>query len=198
MLASRPMSDVPRRVRTFFDVAAIFYLALALVGTVWLGLRHGQLGLELLVDPGGWWIDLGCGLGLGLVLVGGWRLWRWRSARARALEEELATLLAPLSRGEALGLALVSALGEEIFFRGALQGAIGWLPAAVVFALLHAGPGRNLRIWSLFALAAGLALGLYVQLRGALGGAIVAHLVVNGIHLVALSRRAPPTVPPSA
>ncbi len=188
------MSVAPSRPRTFFDVAALFYLGLAVVGVLWLGLRRGRLGLELLIDPGGWWIDVGCGLGLGALLLGGWRLWRWRSARARALEAELAALLAPLSRGDALGLALVSALGEEIFFRGALQEAIGWLPTALLFALLHAGPGRNLRVWSLFALVAGLALGLFVELRGALGGAIVAHLLVNGVHLISLSRRKPPEI----
>ena len=79
-----------------------------------------------------------------------------------------------------MSLALISAVAEELFFRGALQGAIGFLPAAVLFALMHAGPGKGFRIWTLFALAGGLALGALVALRGPLGGAIVAHLMVNG------------------
>jgi membrane protease YdiL (CAAX protease family) len=98
-----------------------------------------------------------------------------------------------------VSLAVISALAEELFFRGALQAAIGFLPAAVLFALMHAGPGKGFRVWTLFALAGGLALGALVALRGPLGGAIVAHLMVNGVNLVRLARRAPlPPVPPPA
>lgn len=181
--------------RPFFETAAFFYLLLATVGTLWLGGQRGRLGGELFVEPTTWWIDLGGGLALGGLLLAGWRLWRHFSATARRIEAELAALLAPLSRGDAVALAVVSAIAEEVFFRGALQGAIGWLPTALLFALLHLGPGKNLRLWSLFALAAGLVLGLWVHWRGALGGAIVAHLLVNGVNLLALERRSRTAVP---
>ena len=176
--------------RRFYLVAWIFYLVLAIVGLLWLGVQRGRLGIELFVDPGGWWIDLGSGVAIGgALLVLWWTLRRFVSA-ARALEDELVHLLAPLTVAEAVSLALISAVAEELFFRGALQGAIGYLPAAVLFALLHAGPGKGFRIWALFALAGGLALGALVLLRGPLGGAIVAHLLVNGVNLVHLARRA--------
>ena len=94
----------------------------------------------------------------------------------------------PLSLGEALALAWISALAEELFFRGALQGAIGLLAAAVLFALLHFGPGRAFRVWGLFALVAGLGLGALVAERETLGAAIVAHALVNGVNLARLAR----------
>mgnify|MGYP003378125636 CR=1 FL=1 len=181
----------------FYRIAWIFYLALAIAGLLWIGTQRGRLGIELFVDPGSWWIDLGAGVAIGAALLALWWALRRFFAAARSLEDELAALLAPLSVAEAVSLALISAVAEELFFRGALQGAIGFLPAAVLFALMHAGPGKGFRIWTLFALAGGLSLGALVSLRGPLGGAIVAHLMVNAVNLVRLARRAPlPPVPP--
>ncbi len=176
----------------FYRIAWVFYLALAIAGLLWVGAQRGRLGLELFVDPGGWWIDLGAGVGLGGALLTLWWLLRRFVAAARSLEDELARLLAPLAVAEAISLAVISAVAEELFFRGALQGALGYLPAAVLFALLHAGPGKGFRVWTLFALAAGLALGALVALRGPLGGAMLAHLIVNGVNLVRLARLHPP------
>ncbi|MBP9145834.1 MAG: CPBP family intramembrane metalloprotease [Thermoanaerobaculia bacterium] len=181
----------------FYRIAWIFYLALAIAGLLWIGTQRGRLGIELFVDPGSWWIDLGAGVAIGAALLALWWALRRFFAAARSLEDELAALLAPLSVAEAVSLALISAVAEELFFRGALQGAIGFLPAAVLFALMHAGPGKGFRIWTLFALAGGLALGALVALRGPLGGAIVAHLMVNGVNLVRLARRAPQSAEPS-
>jgi membrane protease YdiL (CAAX protease family) len=180
----------------FYRLAWFFYLALAVAGLLWVGAQRGRLGLELFVDPGSWWIDLGAGLALGGALLALWWTLRRFVAAARALENELARLLAPLTVAEAVSLAFISAIAEELFFRGALQGALGFLPAAVLFALLHAGPGRGFRIWTFFALAGGLTLGALVVLRGPLGGAIVAHVLVNGVNLVRLARLQPPAPEP--
>lgn len=192
----------PRPAPQFYRLAWVFYLVLAIAGLVWTGAQRGRLGIDLFVDPGSWWIDLGAGVALGGALLGLWWALRRGVAAARGLEEELARLLAPLAVAEAIALAVISAIAEELFFRGALQGAIGFLPAAVLFGLLHTGPGKGFRVWMLFALAGGLALGALVAVRGPLGGAIVAHLLVNGVNLVRLARRgasdrALPLPPPS-
>jgi len=195
MKAFRPE---PGAALKFYRIAWLFYLVLAIAGLLWVGAQRGRLGVELFVDPGGWWIDLGTGLGAGLALLSLWWLLRRHVAAARSLEDELARLLAPLSVAEAISLAVISAVAEELFFRGALQGALGFLPAAVLFALLHAGPGKSFRVSTLIALAGGLTLGALVALRGPLGGAIVAHLLVNGVNLVRLARLAPPPLPQEA
>ncbi len=175
----------------FYRVAWLFYLVLAVAGLLWIGAERGRIGVGLFFDPGSWWIDLGAGIGLGAGLLALWWLLRRYVAAARTLEGELARLLAPLAVSEAVALAVISAVAEELFFRGALQGALGFLPAAVLFALLHSGPGKSYRIWTLFALAGGVALGTLVAMRGPLGGAIVAHLIVNGVNLVRLARLSP-------
>lgn len=182
--------QAPARPATqFYRLAWIFYLALAIAGLLWTGAQRGRLGIELFFDPGSWWIDLGAGLSAGGTLLALWWALRRYVAAARLLEDELARLLAPLAVAEAISLAVISAVAEELFFRGALQGAVGLLPAAVLFALLHAGPGKGFRVWTLFALAGGLVLGALVALRGPLGGAILGHLLVNGVNLVRLARR---------
>lgn len=163
--------------------AWIFYLLLAVGGLVWLGWQRGQLALALFVDPGAWWIDLGLGLALGALLLGLWELARRRLPAAAELERRLSQMLGPLGADEALALAFLSAVAEETFFRGALQGAVGWLLAALAFALLHLGPGPALRLWGGFAAVAGALFGALVLARESLLGAYVAHFTVNAVNL---------------
>ena len=102
--------------------------------------------------------------------------------------------MGPLERHEIVALALLSGFAEELFFRGAVQGAWGWLPATVMFTLLHTGPGSTYRAWTAFAGAAGLALAGLMLWRGNLLGPIVAHVLVNAVNLDQLlseSRREP-------
>lgn len=178
----------PSRSPRFFPLAASFYLALAVTGVVGLGLARGRLGLELVADSGGWWIDLGLGLGAGATLLGLWEAMRRLAAGPRRVEAELAALIGELTVGEAAAIALVSAIAEEIAFRGAFQEWVGWIPSALLFGLLHLGPGRHYRWWTAWSLVGGLGLGLMVDQRGSLGAAIVAHLVVNGVQLQRLRR----------
>jgi membrane protease YdiL (CAAX protease family) len=117
------------------------------------------------------------------VLVGVWALIRRFVPTARRLEADLARMLGPLATAEVVALALLSGLAEEIFFRGAVQGALGWPLATLLFTLLHTGPGRSYRIWTLFAAIAGLLLAGLVVWRHTLLPAIVAHALVNGVNL---------------
>ena len=82
-----------------------------------------------------------------------------------------------------LFLATMPGLAEEVAFRGALQGAIGWIGAAVIFALLHFGPGAPFRLWSGYALLGGLTFGVIAFERQALLAPILGHLIVNLVQL---------------
>ncbi len=84
-----------------------------------------------------------------------------------------------------LFLALFSALGEEVFFRGLLQGllvegfgAYGIPLQALLFALLHPAPPRAW-VYPLYAGLAGLLLGLALALSGSLVPGILAHFLHN-------------------
>lgn len=157
-------------------------------GVVWIGLREGRIRVDLFVNPESWWLDLAIGLVAGCLLILLWMLARRTLAASRRLEVELAELLGTLKISEVLGLALLSGFAEELFFRGAVQGAWGWFPATVLFALLHAGPGSTYRVWTAFAAIAGLTLAGLMIWRGNLLAPVVTHVLVNGINLSRLSR----------
>ncbi len=158
-------------------------MALAVGGAVWIGLREGVIPLRLFFDLREWWLDLLLGAGAGLLLLGLWKGAERAFPLARELEDQLGEVLGPLGRSEVIALAMLSGFAEELFFRGAVQGTFGWLPATLLFALLHAGPGRAFRLWTLFALVAGLLFGGLMELRGNLLGPVVAHFLVNAVNL---------------
>lgn len=163
--------------------AWFFYLLLGLGGIVWVGLREEVIPLSLFFDPAGWWIDLGVGAAAGLVLLAVWSLGLRFLAAGRELESRLGELLGGLSTDEAVALALLSGVAEELFFRGAVQGSWGWAWATVLFGLLHSGPGRIFGLWTVFALLAGALFGGLMEWRGNLLAPVVAHVLVNAVNL---------------
>lgn len=171
-----------------YAVAWGFYLLLAAAGLVWLGLQRGRLELPLFVDPAAWPVDFGLGLAAGAAMAGLWAAAGRVLAAARRLERELAELLGEIGPDEAIALALISGLAEEVFFRGAVLQQWGWIAATLLFALLHLGGGRSFRLWAAFAVLAGLVLAGLVLWRGNLLPAILAHATVNAVGLLRLGR----------
>lgn len=133
-------------------------------------------------------------LGLVRPRPGAFALWAPVALGAAMLANLLANLLG-LADGQTLALprsgwplllaflqiCLVPALGEELLFRGAMQGmlrprggATAALAAAVPFALLHGRPGQGL-----VALLTGLVMGLAMEATGSLAPAVAAHLGNN-------------------
>ena len=171
-----------------YAVAWAFYLLLALAGCVWTGWR-GDLSWRLFVDPARWAQDLAAGVATAALLIALWaQARRWLPA-ARRVEDYIGGVLGDVERDEIFALAVISSIAEELFFRGGVQGSWGWLAATALFALLHTGPGRHFRLWTLFALIGGGAFGLLTWWSGNLLAAIVAHGVVNGWNLRYVSRR---------
>ena len=99
----------------------------------------------------------------------------------------LAGIVGPLTEVEILGIALVSAIGEEFFFRGAMQDAWGMWWSAIAFGLLHAGPG--LLLWGVVAFSLGLLFSLMIDFGLGLLSVTVAHALINNISLRRLVRR---------
>lgn len=166
------------------------YLGLAIVAVVWLGVRDGTIPLVLFFDRRSGWPDLAAGAGGAVVLLGLWHLGRLTLPSARALENSIATTLGPLTAAEIVTLAVLSGFSEELFFRGAVQSQWGIVPATVLFAVLHMGPGREYRVWTVFALVAGAALGGLMLWRGNLLACALAHIAVNMVGLARLQRTA--------
>jgi membrane protease YdiL (CAAX protease family) len=171
-----------------YRLAWSLYLGMAVAGALWIGIRRGVIPLTLFFDVHFWWLDLLLGIGAALLLLGFWKGAESLMPMARELDRQLVAALGPLEPAEVIGLAVLSGFAEELFFRGAVQGAFGWLPATLAFAILHSGPGRAFRLWTVFAGLAGLLFAGLVVWRGNLLAPIVGHFLVNAINLRRLSR----------
>jgi membrane protease YdiL (CAAX protease family) len=141
-----------------------------------------RLGLRV---PGVMDVALGIGMGFllyGVVLASG-LVWLTltpaeQMAQQSAVSEALAASVTTLP--QALLLSLPVAIGEEIFFRGALQPVLGLVPTSLFFTALHAQYGFTPALVSLFVV--GLALGVLARRRGTVA-AILAHFVFNFVQL---------------
>jgi membrane protease YdiL (CAAX protease family) len=164
-------------------LAVAFYSALGVAALVW-GWAIGKPNLFGCLGRGSCnlSLSLGTGVALGLVTVGLSRLLE-RLAWARDLMRWFGEMLGPLRWRHAAALALLSAVGEEMFFRGALQQHLGITMATLAFALAHIPPRAKLWPWTLSAGVIGLLLALCARWTGHLLGPIVAHFLINLLNL---------------
>jgi membrane protease YdiL (CAAX protease family) len=126
------------------------------------------------------------GVAAGAVLTAaGHALTRW-TAWGRRLTHLLTRLLGPLHPLDAILLAGLSSLGEELVFRGLALPYLGLAGSAGLFGLAHLVPRRGLWPWALWGAAAGLALGGLAQATGGLLAPVAAHFVINGVGLLLL------------
>jgi membrane protease YdiL (CAAX protease family) len=102
-----------------------------------------------------------------------------RTLWARALHAEFRARLGPLRSTEIWVFATTSGVAEELFFRGAMQPALGLFLSSLVFGAVHVGPSRRFWTWTLWAGVMGLVLGALYEGSGTLLAPIVAHVVIN-------------------
>lgn len=183
----------PVAVTSFVRFGLYFYGGMIAVALVWrMGLYHESILFSSAAaeSTGGHPLRdtaIGVAVGLGVVLSSelATRFTGWGEALAR----ELASAIGPVSIPDALLLAMASGLGEELFFRGALQPRVGLVVASLAFAAMHFVPRREMWPWTGFALVVGLLFGAMFEWTGSIVAPVVAHTVVNGINLPWLVRR---------
>lgn len=158
---------------------------LALIAVV--GLSFGERDLLGALAPKPTVVgSLSVGILAGIVCVG--LLWLVRKEPAlERLERWQQGVVSGWTATDAIAVALVSGLAEEALLRAFLQPVIGLVPAAVIFALLHLVPDKQLWFWPVFALLAGLLLGGLFEFWG-YPAAAAAHIVINGVALLRLRR----------
>jgi membrane protease YdiL (CAAX protease family) len=180
--------ELPGRTRPPHSRSALIvglYTALAALAVV-IGVARGDPDLYRLGGRSEPWKlfaspFLGVVVGLGVVFAS--RLCVHRFEWARRLHRDFRGLLGDLDARDIFVLAVASSVGEELLFRGALLPWIGLWPQAIVFALLHVGPGRRFLPWTLSAFFAGLLFSVLYLLLGDLGAPIVAHFTINYLNL---------------
>ena len=113
---------------------------------------------------------------------------RW-TAWGRRLDRLLTRILGGLHPADAVLLAALSGLGEELVFRGLVLPYGGLAVSSGLFGLAHLIPRRGLWPWSVWAVAAGFGLGWLALASGGLLAPIIGHFVVNAVGLLLVSGR---------
>ena len=107
----------------------------------------------------------------------------------RRLSDELAPILMDGARRRDLVLvSVLSGVGEEAFFRGALQPALGIVVASLLFGVLHIGPDRRYLVWTVWAVGAGFLFGFLYIWTGGLLAPVTAHVLHNAATLLLWKR----------
>ncbi|MCK6531404.1 MAG: CPBP family intramembrane metalloprotease [Polyangiaceae bacterium] len=147
--------------------------------------------LLTLADPARHTYSVMMGLTVGALIVLSTRVTVARFEWARRLHSELRPIARVMTTQGIVVLALLSALGEELLFRGLLQPWVGIILQALAFGFLHQVRGPSRYVWMTWATAVGLVLGAIFQVTGSLFGPIAAHALVNGLNLAYLKNHDP-------
>lgn len=147
--------------------------------------------LLTLADPARHTYSVMMGLTVGALIVLSTRVTVARFEWARRLHSELRPIARVMTTQGIVVLALLSALGEELLFRGLLQPWVGIILQALAFGSLHQVRGPSRYVWMTWATAVGLVLGAIFQVTGSLLGPIAAHALVNGLNLAYLKNHDP-------
>ncbi len=169
----------------FVRFAALFYGSLVVVAALWCGLRGFDLrpfgdrpAVGLLLGA----LTAACTVSLGLLA---YRL----IPSLRRISEELApSLIDGASRGGLVLVSIFSGVGEEAFFRGAVQQEFGLVAASFLFGLAHIGPDRRYLVWTAWAILAGFVFGALYEATGGLLAPALAHGAHNAATLLLWKR----------
>jgi membrane protease YdiL (CAAX protease family) len=167
----------------------VFYGALSAAAIGW-GAWQGRIDIYRLPSSTGLRMALSpvAGVAFGLVVVFLSRLLTHRFEWARVLHREFHALVHELNSREIFTLAVASAIGEELFFRGALLPVVGVFPSSVLFALLHVRAQPRFLPWTAMSFILGLGMGAMFVHLGDLSGPIAAHFVINFFNLHYISK----------
>ena len=142
--------------------------------------------------PAAWLISLGFGVVTGAATIAAThamvRRWSW----ARELFLALRPSVHRSADGALAAVALASALGEELLFRGLMVPIAGVFASSIVFGALHQVRGRARWPWMAWATVMGLVFGAVFAATGSLVGPLVAHAAINHANLRFLRDGRPP------
>ncbi|MDP8951282.1 MAG: CPBP family intramembrane metalloprotease [Actinomycetota bacterium] len=169
----------------FVGLAAVFYAAL-LCGAVILGTLEGRSPFALGV-PALFGLFVGVVAACGTVASGAF-LYRLLPALRKVSDELAPRLVDGARRWDLVLVSVFSGVGEEAFFRGALQPLLGLVVTSILFGALHVGPDRRYLAWTLWAVGAGFLFGSLYEWTGGLLAPMTAHVLHNAATLLLWKR----------
>jgi membrane protease YdiL (CAAX protease family) len=175
--------------RRLVRLIALAYGALAIAGGT---LAYFFAGGQPLAHPRPWFavpgyaaapLSAACGVALAFGVVLFTRVSVARYRWAKRLHLELSPTARRFDQSEIWLLALMSSLGEELFFRSFLTPTIGVFASTLLFGLLHQVRGPSRWVWAGWAFVVGLSFAALFAATGSIVGPILAHALVNGTNL---------------
>ncbi|MBN2303181.1 MAG: CPBP family intramembrane metalloprotease [Anaerolineae bacterium] len=176
-----------RRVTPRQLVSYGLWLGLGMIAAAWIW--RGAPGDHLPPHwfPAAHWaldVALGALVGLGFGL-GAWRLLDWVPSLKRIEELVVTTVdMSMLRYRHAVYVGLLAGIPEEILFRGAIQPTLGLVLTSALFGALHAITW----VYFVYAMIAGMVLGVLAQWRSGLWASVAAHTVIDVVMLALLIR----------
>jgi uncharacterized protein len=165
--------------------AALFYGLLTASAALWAALR----GFDLRLTGDSLAPSLALGAATAVVTVSLGLIAYRLLPELRQIAAELAPRLVDgADRGSLILVSVFSGVGEETFFRGAVQQEFGIVVASLLFGLVHVGPDRRYLLWTLWAVLAGFLFGGLYDLTGGLLAPILAHAAHNTATLLLWKR----------
>lgn len=191
----RRKDDGRRQQRIFIlRSATALYGLMAAFSFAWAFIRE-DLDLFHHPDPAvhwphgaGLWGGLAAGAAFGWLVAVLSKVAAARAGWARKLLVEMKSVLGTLDWKDALYLAALSALCEELFFRGVLQSHIGLVWSSLIFGLAHIPRNRTFILWTVEAVVLGFCLGLLFVVSGTLAAPVAAHFTINFKNLLFMGR----------
>lgn len=179
--APEPGPDPSPTSAAVVTVAVVVYGLMATAALVWLSWRDrlGELPRGALGQHG-LWVGAGAGLVAGFAFAGLLALAARLPPIARC-ERRFAALLGPQTEAAVLALSLGAAIAEELFFRLAVQDAIGPIGAVACYVVVNTGPG--FWPWLPVAATAGALFSGLVHAGCGLFAATLAHALINYLTL---------------
>ncbi len=169
----------------FVGLAAVFYTAL-LCGAAVLGTLEGRYPFAL-GEPALFGLFVGAAAACGTVASGA-LLYRMLPVLRKISDELAPRLVDGARRRDLVLLSVFSGVGEEAFFRGALQPVLGIVATSILFGALHVGPDRRYLVWTLWAVGAGFLFGFLYEWTGGLLAPMTAHVLHNAATLLLWKR----------
>lgn len=155
------------------------------LATLWLAKAYPPAYL----DPQSYLLEIDILLGsvIGTIVVQLSRLLSKLTRWANKLNQEFSVYFRDFSSLYLSGLAVVSALAEEVIFRGWLQDYLGLLWTSLIFGFLHIPPQKSHWPWTLSALIMGFVFGALYEWRASVTAPFIAHFTINYFNLHALA-----------
>jgi uncharacterized protein len=170
-------------------MAVVLYGGMVAIALLW-GLLRG-------LQTGWWTFDsgrhvpaaVGFGVALGLVGVALSFEMERHVPGVKALGDRFSAILGGATTRHAFILAFLSAVGEELLFRGCVQEEFGLWVATLAFAVVHSGRERVYLWWTASAFVFGIGLALLYEHQGGLLAPMVMHFTINAINIRSLGKR---------